>query len=167
MRTPALHPLPARRTAASAHRQSGIAALEFSFVALFVMVPLFLGVFVFWEVLQTQQVVTRATGDGARQVFRLMQSARERKPDGTVPTDADMRNKAAQQVQTSITATLKQYLSAPEDINQRVSVTLTPTGSGQLALDVSYARPTLLGGGGGWNFIEPSSLKARSIIHWP
>ena len=167
MRKPALHPLRARRPTSSAHKQGGIAALEFAFVALFIMVPLFLGIFLLWEVLQTQQVVTRATGDGARQVFRLMQSARERKPDGTVPTDADMRNSAAQQVQKSITSTLKQYLSAPEDINQRVSVTLTPTGSGQLTLDVSYARPAILGNGGGWNFIEPSSLKARSVIHWP
>ena len=72
-------------------RQTGLAAIEFAFVGALIMLPVLLGIFVFWEVLQTQQVVTRATGDGARQVLRTLQGPRERKANGGIQTGADIR----------------------------------------------------------------------------
>lgn len=144
-------------------RQRGIAAVEFTLVALFVMVPLFLGIFVFWEVLQTQQVITRATGDGARQVSRMLNTAAVKKPDGTFPSSTEARNTAAVLAHASISAALRSHLGS--DVGSRLSVDLQPSGADQLALNVTYARPALLGAAGGLNFIEPQTLQARSFIN--
>ncbi|XJC73811.1 TadE/TadG family type IV pilus assembly protein [Delftia tsuruhatensis] len=57
--------------AAGLHRrQRGVAAVEFALIA-GVMVMLLMGMFVYWRVLQAQQSVARATGDGARMVQHL------------------------------------------------------------------------------------------------
>ncbi len=128
--------------------QRGIAALEFALLAFFVMVPLFLGVFVFWEVLQTQQVLTRATGDVARQVSRTLNH-----PDNArLLSDAEVR--------TSISSALRGHLGS--DVDSRLTVELS--GSGPVTLNVIYQRPALLGSAGGLNFIEPETLHARSFI---
>jgi Flp pilus assembly protein TadG len=147
----------------SSRKQRGIAALEFTILALFVMVPVFLGVFVFWEVLQTQQVITRATGDGARQVSRMLNTARAKKPDGSYPSSTEARNTAAALARASISAALRSHLGS--DVDSRLTVDLQPSGADQLALNVTYARPALLGAAGGLNFIEPQSLQARSLIN--
>ena len=149
-------------------KQRGIAALEFALLALFVIVPVFLGSFVFWEVLQTQQVVTRATGDGARQVLRMLQSSSIRNANGTVPTTAaQMYSIAEGKAHDTIVATLTHQLTHVPDVNSRLVVTLQPSGTDQLTLNVSYTRPAVLGGSGGMNFIEPATLKAQSVIQWP
>ncbi len=142
--------------------QRGIAALEFALLALFVMLPLFLGIFVFWEVLQTQQVLTRATGDAARQVSRALHSTRIPKPDGSYPSDTELRNTTATLVRESINAALRSHLGS--DAGNRLTVELS--GDGPMTLNVSYQRPALLGSAGGLNFIEPETIQAHSSIQW-
>lgn len=144
-------------------RQTGLAAIEFAFVGALIMLPVLLGIFVFWEVLQTQQVVTRATGDGARQVLRTLQGPRERKANGGIQTDADIRAAAETLARNSVSTMLKNQLPHVDDLDDRLTVEL----SSAWVLDVSYARPLLLGSAGGLNFIEPASLQARSVIQWP
>ncbi|WP_423458406.1 TadE/TadG family type IV pilus assembly protein [Ottowia sp. VDI28] len=146
-------------------KQRGMAALEFSLLVLFVIIPVFLGVFVFWEVLQTQQVVTRAAGDGAREAYRLLQSARTPNADGSYPTDAQAISAAETRVRESVSAALRNHLGGSADMDNLITVTLAPFEANQLALSVSYARPALLGTGG-LNFIEPETLEARSLISW-
>lgn len=147
--------------------QRGIAALEFALLALFVMLPIFLGVFVFWEVLQTQQVVTRAAGDGARQVSRLLNVPRVPKSNGSLPSEQEFRASAAALVTDSVRASLRSHLGQDSAIDSRVTVALVPFDANHWALDVAYARPALLGSAAGLNFIEPASIKARSVIQTP
>ncbi len=134
--------------------QRGIAALEFALLALFVMLPMFLGIFVFWEVLQTQQVVTRATGDGARQVVRMLHAP---KSDGTAHSEAE----ALAAAKASISAALRSHLG---EVDTLPVVTLGPDATGSLELNVTYTRHRLLGNAAGLNFIEPQTLQARSVI---
>lgn len=144
--------------------QRGIAALEFALLALFVMLPMLLGLATFWEVLQTQQVLARATGDGARQVSRLLNRPRLPMPDGRRPTDAEMLARASALAQDSIRATLRQHLGPASAVDPRVTVALQPADTGHWMLEAAYARPPLLGRAGGLNFIEPETLRARSLI---
>lgn len=147
--------------------QRGIAALEFALLALFVMVPVLLGVFVFWEVLQTQQVVTRATGDGARQVSRLLNVPRVPKANGSLPSDAEFLANATTLARDTVRSTLRSHLGQGSAFDSRVTVALQPSGTAQWTLNVSYARPALLGRAAGLNFIEPETLSARSVIQTP
>lgn len=151
-------------------RQTGLAAIEFALVGALIMIPVMLGIFVFWEVLQTQQVVTRATGDGARLVLRTLQGPRERKADGS-----EIRDDAQALARQSILTMLRSQLPPVDkcepdpdecDLDARLTVELQD-GPHEWVLDVSYKRPLLLGSAGGLNFIEPASLQARSVIHWP
>ena len=54
--------------------QHGVAAVEFALLLTLMLLTLS-GVFVFWSMLQAQQTVTRATGDGARVLQQLVQGA--------------------------------------------------------------------------------------------
>jgi len=56
--------------------QRGVAAIEFALV-LALLLMMLSGLFVYWLLLQTQQSVTRATGDGARVLQGLMNSGEE------------------------------------------------------------------------------------------
>ena len=147
--------------------QRGLAAIEFALISVLVMLPMLLGIFVFWEVLQTQQVVTRATGDGARQALRILQAPRQKAANGNVMTNAEALNAATTLARQSIESALQSQLSHLSDVEQRLSVTLNPAGNGQLLLNVRFARPALLGSAGGFNIIEPETLTARSLIQWP
>lgn len=147
--------------------QRGIAALEFALLALLVMLPIFLGVFVFWEVLQTQQVVTRATGDGARQVSRLLNRPQQPKSDGTLPSQEEFLASAAALARDSVRASLRSHLGQGSAVDSRVSVALEAQGTNQLSLVVAYARPALLGRANGLNLIEPETIQARSLIQRP
>lgn len=149
------------------HMQRGIAALEFALLALFVMMPIFLGVFVFWEVLQTQQVVTRATGDGARQVSRLLNVPRIPKSNGSLPSEEEFQASAAAVATDSVRASMRSHLGQGSALDSRITVALTQFNTNHWTLDVAYARPALLGRVGGLNFIEPASIKARSVIQTP
>lgn len=55
-------------------RQCGVAAVEFALVLL-LMLLLFSGLLVYWQVFQAQQSVARATGDGARMLQELAQGS--------------------------------------------------------------------------------------------
>lgn len=147
--------------------QRGIAALEFALLAVLVMLPLFLGISVFWEVLQTQQVVARATGDGARQVSRLLNRPRQPQADGSLPTDAQFLASATARAQDSVRASLRTHLGAASGVDSRVTVALKPSGTTHWTLDVAYARPALLGSAGGLNIIEPETIQSRSFIQLP
>lgn len=148
----------------SRHLQRGIAALEFALLALFVMLPMLLGMAAFWDVLQTQQVLTRATGDGARQISRMLNRPRLPLPDGSRPSDAHMLERATALAHDSIRANLHHYLGADKAVDSRLSVALQPSSAGHWTLEAAYARPLLLGPAGGLNFIEPESIRARSFI---
>lgn len=147
-------------------RQNGLAAIEFALLGSLIMLPVLLSIFVFWEVLQTQQVVTRATGDSARQVLRMLQGSRERKADGSVQTNDDIRAIAQTLARQSVSTMLKSQLPHVDDLDARLTVNLQ-SGPSEWILDVNYARPLLLGSAGGLNSIEPTALQARSVIHWP
>ncbi len=147
--------------------QRGIAALEFALLALFVMVPVLLGTFVFWEVLQTQQVVTRAAGDGARQVSRLLNVPRVPKANGSLPSEAEFLANATALARDTVRSTLRNHFGQSTAFDSRVTVALQPSGTAQWTLDVTYARPALLGRVAGLNFIEPETLAARSVIQTP
>lgn len=151
-------------------RQTGLAAIEFALAGALIMIPVMLGIFVFWEVLQTQQVVTRATGDGARQVLRTLQGPRERKADGSVQTSHEIRVGAQALARQSVITMLRSQLPHVDDLSPNLDARLTvelQDGPHEWVLDVSYERPLLLGSAGGLNFIEPTTLQARSVIHWP
>lgn len=158
--------MPAARSIRLAPRrlQRGIAALEFALLAVFVMLPMLLGLVAFWEVLQTQQVLVRATGDGARQVARLLNRPRQPMPDGRSPTDAEMLARATELARGSIHAALRHHLGASSEVGTRLTVALQPSDAGHWTLEAAYARPALLGPAGGLNFIEPERLRARSLI---
>lgn len=151
------HPAPARL-------QRGIAALELALLVLFVMLPVFLGLAIYWQVLQTQQVLTRATGDGARQVSRMLNSPYQPMPDGSRPNEAELRARAATLARDSIRATLRHHLGAGAEVDSRLNVALQAVGSDHWALEATYARPALLGRAAGMNFVEPETLRARSLI---
>ncbi len=149
------------------HRQRGVAAVEFALITLFVIVPILVTFFVYCDVLLTQQVVGRATGDGARQVVRALQAGKVPNANGQLPTDAQMRATVAAQAQESIGAALGSHLSAtPAEINQRLNVSLQPNPDkpDTLLLDVAYARPNMLGPNGKPNPLEPASFRSRSVI---
>lgn len=159
-------PAPTLSLSPRRRRQRGIAAVEFALLALLVMLPIFLGVFVFWEVLQTQQVVTRATGDGARQVSRLLSRPRQPNAQGNLPTNEELVASATALAGDSVRASLRSHLGQSSALDSRITVALTRSGN-LLTLEVAYARPALLGTGGGMNFIEPPRIMARSVIQTP
>ncbi|KKW68980.1 hypothetical protein AAV94_02140 [Lampropedia cohaerens] len=146
------------------HRQRGVASIEFAMIAA-LMVLILLGMLVYWRVLQAQQSVTRATGDGARIVQNLIYGAL---PDYAITDPASIEAAAATVVQRSLAGS-----GIPGNPLQDTSVTLT-VGESEALLRVTYRLPALLGGSadgtsnaaglGGWALVEPATLQSRARI---
>ncbi|WP_027017256.1 TadE/TadG family type IV pilus assembly protein [Comamonas composti] len=114
-------------------RQAGVAAVEFALIAV-VMLSLFAGLSIYWDVLQTQQVLSRATGDGARQAHRLLTS-------GGMNT-----SEIESVVGRTVCDSLDSYLplqSCAQDV--KVSLTEEAGRPRERKLTVEYQRPPMLG----------------------
>ncbi len=144
--------------------QRGLAALEFSLVALFIMVPVFIGLFHYWEILQTQQIVSRATGDATRQVVKTLQNPQP--INGNYPSQEQALQIAATQAQSSIQAALIQQFGDTADVPSRLKVTLTRADAQNLELNVRFARTATQNSGNTPNTQEPDSIASRSLINW-
>ena len=153
-----------KTTAHGKRTQRGLAALEFSLVALFIMVPVFMGLFHYWEILQTQQIVSRATGDATRQVVKVLQNPQP--INGIYPTRDQTLQIAAAQAQNSIQAALVQQFGDAAEVPTRLKVTLTRADPKNLELNVRFARNTAQSNGNQSNTQEPEAIASRSLINW-
>jgi Flp pilus assembly protein TadG len=139
--------------------QRGIAALEFAVIAC-LMIAVLVVMMVYWRVLQAQQSLTRATGDGARMVQGLVFSA----PAGyNAALPAGQAN-----ILLAAKAVITQSLQAsglPSDaalLDVQINWTAT-----QAKLQVDYALPPLVSGGkqlGSMYVGEPTRVRAQSAV---
>lgn len=144
----------------------GAASIEFALIAM-LMVLMLLGILVYWRVLQAQQSVARATGDGARMVQNLIY--------GTFSAYDITKESETHTIQAAAEDVVKRSLQnsgIPGNPQQAASITLTVSTS-QARLNVSYQLPPLFGnaGGqpqpvkpGGWALVEPARLQASSLV---
>ncbi|CAB5685194.1 Flp pilus assembly protein TadG [Delftia tsuruhatensis] len=148
-------------TAATAWRvrQRGVAAVEFALIA-GIMVMLLMGMFVYWRVLQAQQSLARATGDGARMVQQLVYGGMA----GFNPTrpaeQANILQATIDVVNQSLAASGMPPGTAPTQIQIDWSTS-------QATLSVVYMLPPVLGQGltvGNQTLGEPTRLEARSRV---
>lgn len=159
-------PLPNRFSdeVAARHRQQGVAAIEFALLAIF-MTTLLLGLMVWWQYFQANQILTRAAGDGARAAHTLVIT-------GTAPcvvTNADA-NKAS--IETRVENIIKSQLthSGLAAVNFSISNKLwkcSNTGTESFSFDVSYQLPPFIGSN---SFLkEPTSLNIKDhiVVHFP
>ena len=144
--------------------QRGIAAIEFCLVALFIMVPVFIGMYKYWEILQSQQIVSRATGDATRQVFGALQSPQ--RVNGAYPTKEQALSAAEAQAQASIQSALIQQYGNDANVPERLQVTLKQIDPSNLELQVNFSRLVEQNNGYKPSFLEPSAIGARSLIKW-
>ncbi|RMX06319.1 pilus assembly protein [Corticibacter populi] len=144
-------------------RQRGVAAIEFAFIAA-LMALMLLGLLVYWRVLQAQQSVTRAAGDGARIVQNLIYGAL---PGHDITVPASIQAAADDVVKRSL-----QHSGIPGNPLQDTTVTLT-VGTDEARLNVSYRLPALFGNTdadprpiqlGHWALTEPASLQASALV---
>ena len=146
--------------AAGLHRrQRGVAAVEFALIA-GVMVMLLMGMFVYWRVLQAQQSVARATGDGARMVQHLAFGGMA----GFNPAKPAERASILQATTDVVNQSLTASGIPPGTAPTQVQIDWT---SSQATLSVVYMLPPVLGQGlqvGSQTLGEPTRLEARSLI---
>lgn len=117
---------------ASAHRQRGIAAIEFAgvFVALFLA---FYGIASFGALLYTHQAVTRSAEDGARAMPLL--------PNGAAPDPVRIRNVVYDSLASSLTVPIAgngNTASRRAWIAAHVDVLVTPGGANATTVSVRY-----------------------------
>lgn len=157
-----LTPADAKRLPGS---QAGVAAVEFVLIAA-LMALMLLGMFVYWRVLQAQQSVTRAAGDGARLVQSLIYGA-SKDYDVSDPANAKIEAAAKDIVKASL-----QGSSIPGSPQQNTTVKLT-VGTNEAILNVTYCLPPLFGNVceqaqtlslNGWALTAPSSLQASATV---
>ncbi|MEG0921600.1 MAG: TadE/TadG family type IV pilus assembly protein [Comamonas sp.] len=156
---------PNRNIRRTAH-QSGVAAIEFALIAA-LMAFMLLGIFVYWRVLQAQQSVTRATGDGARMVQNLIYGTL---PGYNISKQTDIRNIELAAADVVIKSLLNSGI--PGDPKTSTSVALT-TSTSQAQLNISYQLPPLFGNAPGtpqtiqfsdWTLTEPLRLQANAVV---
>lgn len=146
--------------------QAGVAAIEFAFIATLMTVML-LGILVCWRILQVQQSVTRATGDGARLIQNLVHGALPGYDPAKQTGVNNITAAAAKVVKSSL-----QGSNIPGDPQQDTAVAMTIDASG-LHLNVIYRLPPLFGNANGlprpiqldnWALTEPAALQATAVI---
>ncbi len=154
------------RSAHSPLRQGGVASIEFSLIAMLMLLML-LGILVFWRVLQAQQSVSRATGDGARIVQNLIY--------GSLTTYDITQESDTHAIQAAAADVVKRSLQnsgIPGNPQQATSITLTVNTS-EARLNVSYQLPPIFGSTdeqaqpvklGRWALVEPARLEAFSLV---
>lgn len=141
-----------RLTPSLKRRQLAVAAVEFALV-LTLMVLLLCGLAVYWQILQAQQSVARATGDGARMLQELVQGSDPRFNMNQSQGKALIEQKVTLTVQHSLKGT---GLPAVDQTNVNIRWR-----SNSALLEVSYPNTPVLG-----LFLIPSigALTASSVI---
>ncbi|WP_373801106.1 TadE/TadG family type IV pilus assembly protein [Delftia acidovorans] len=140
-------------------RQRGVAAVEFALIA-GVMVMLLMGMFVYWRVLQAQQSLARATGDGARMVQHLAFGGMAGYNPAKPAERANILQATSDVVNQSLAASGIPAGTAPTQIQIN-------WGTSQATLSVVYMLPPVLGQGlqvGSQTLGEPTRLESRSLI---
>jgi Flp pilus assembly protein TadG len=140
-------------------RQRGVAAVEFALIA-GIMVMLLMGMFVYWRVLQAQQSVARATGDGARIVQHLAYGGMA----GYNPAKPAERANILQATTDVVNQSLAASGIPPGSARTQVQISW---GTSQATLSVVYMLPPVLGQGlqvGNQTLGEPTRLESRSLI---
>lgn len=151
---------------AKAKRQRGIAAIEFAFIAMIMLVML-LGSLVYWRAFQAQQSLTRAAGDGARAAHSLIASGLS---DPCHPTKAATnQTKIEERIKQSITRSLEQS-SMPGTVAQQLDIRLSSwacpnSGKGSFSFELQYALPPMLGTTASL-LLEPSQVYEKSVVHF-
>jgi len=143
----------------AARRQRGVAAVEFALIA-GVMVMLLMGMFVYWRVLQAQQSLARATGDGARMVQHLAFGGMAGYNPAKPAERANILQATSDVVNQSLAASGIPAGTAPTQIQ-------IDWGTSQATLSVVYMLPPVLGQGlqvGSQTLGEPTRLESRSLI---
>lgn len=132
--------------------QSGVAAVEFALVLL-LMLLLFSGLVIYWQVFQAQQSIARATGDGARMLQELIQG---RDPAFNV---LQMQGRALIEQQVGVTVR-GSLLGAglPESLQTSVQISW---GHASALLQVSYPQVPILGA---LPVLGLNELKSSSIV---
>lgn len=139
-------------------RQHGVAAIEFVFVAS-ILIVILMGMASYWRVLQTQQSLSRATGDAARLVQNMLYAS-ELISDSS--SWAEFKEEAEREVVSLMSEALMASGLAVYDENHDgeveqskplVEVDLSRDGecsdeSCSLALSVAYKIPNMFGGVG-------------------
>lgn len=146
--------------------QSGVAALEFALIAT-LMILILLGCLVYWRVLQAQQSVTRATGDGARIVQNLIYGTLS---GYDLSQQSDIGNITA--AATTVVRQSLQGSGIPGNPQQDTTVTLISSNY-EVRLNVVYRLPPLFSDSDGqpqtdnfssWALTEPTSLEATAVV---
>lgn len=146
--------------------QAGVAAIEFALIAMLMLLML-LGSLVYWRVLQAQQSVSRATGDGARMVQNLIYGSLT-----AYDITHEAQTHAIQAVAADVIKRSLQNSGIPGNPQQATSVTLS-VNTTEARLNVSYQLPPMFGSTGeqpqpirlgGWAVVEPARLQASSLV---
>ena len=116
--------------------QRGVAAIEFALVLL-LMLLLFSGLVVYWQVLQAQQSVARATGDGARMLQELMQ--------GSDPAVNALQTQGRALIEQRVGATVRGSLAGAGLPDAHQTLVQVAWGQGEASLNVSYPHVPVLG----------------------
>ncbi|MEJ6654955.1 MAG: pilus assembly protein [Pseudomonas sp.] len=155
------------------HRQQGAVAIETAII-LPIMVIILIGLFVFWQALQAQQVLTRATGDAARAAHGLI-------VNGTVPCPADgytgadaSRTLIRSQIEALVYSSLAIHMPGGRraEIEELAEISefewTCGKNEGQVTWQVSYQMPLLLGPGlvALIGFDEIKELTESSTVHF-
>ena len=154
-------------------KQQGVAAVEFSLIAIF-MIVLLLGLLVWWHYFQASQILTRAAGDGARAAYTLAIT-------GTTPCLSANADANKTYIEVKVESIIKNQLIYSGLSDSRFSISNSswtcPSSEteesssgridGSFSFDVHYQLPSLLGETH-W-LTEPSSLniKDKIIVHFP
>lgn len=138
-------------------RQSGTAAVEFALIISFLLLMLF-GTLIYWRVIQAQQSVARAAGDGARMIQHLAH--------GALPGFNPTRPAEQANILQATTDVVNQSLASSGLPAAPAQVQITWTSS-QATLQVVYLLPPLLADGlqlGRLHLAEPTRLQAQSLV---
>jgi hypothetical protein len=139
-------------------RQRGVAAIEFAFIAM-LMVVMLLGILVYWRAFQAQQSLTRAAGDGARTILGVVSAGMRD------PCKAESQPWILARVQQTVTESLAKS-GIPGITSQPPSIAWQSecTANGVATFELQYQLPPLLGGSG--LLAEPSQLAEKSVVHF-
>lgn len=143
--------------------QRGVAAIEFSLIAIF-MVVLLLGMLVWWRYFQTSQILTKAAGDGARAAHTLVIT-------GTAPCLVANADTNKTNIEARVEKVIRSQLtySGLSETNFSISNKLwacSSKGAERFSFDVSYQLPSLLDNN--WLTEETSlNIKDRIVVHFP
>ena len=151
-------------------RQRGVASIGFSLIAIALVVVL-LGGMVYWRAFQTQQLLTRAAGDGARAAHTLISSGIA-PCHSTLATQATNRGMIAERVRQAVLHSLEQS-AMPGDLSQQLAIAppqwgpCPVGGESNATFELTYTLTPLLGGSCPNSWVaEPCQLHESSKLHF-